>query len=245
MSPTEPTLLIFTLGPGGEGARRRLLPGRWGALQGGLLRKSLDSAIAAGRACGCRIEVSSPERLDLDPDIFQMRQRGRCFASRLRHAVEDARSRTTGPLLIVGSDVPGLSARHLAEALGRLRRRPDQVVLGPSPDGGFYLLATGGTLDEALAEVRWCRRDTLATLLRALRRRGREVALLAPLRDLDRSADLQRWLAREASALPGWEDLVRLLRILLAALGRPLVQASLGHPRAACVLARPGRGPPG
>lgn len=243
-APQQPTLLIFTLGPHRESGRRRLLPGRWRTLEDSLHRRGLEAALAAGRACGCRIEVAAPRRLDLPEDVLQAPQRGRGFAARLRSAVAAARSRSTGPLLVVGTDCPDLSAAHLADALERLRRDPGGVVLGPARDGGFYLLAADGPLDDELAEVRWCRSDTLATLLAALRRRGRRADLLEPLRDLDRTADLELWLARGGPAARPWRELRRRLLALFARLRRPLPLSGPARPLPARVRTAPGRAPP-
>lgn len=246
MPPAKPSLLVFTLDPARECARRRLLPARFEGLGRRLLRRSLDSALAAGAASGCRLEVSSPEPLALGDRARWVEQRGRGFGNRFRHALRGARERASGPLLVVGSDVPGLTREHIDDALERLAEAPDRVVLGPSPDGGFYLLAANRSLDAELAEVRWCRRDTLRSLIAVLRSRGVDVCLIAPLEDLDRPQDLQSWLAR-GLARTGRADwlLLRLrLRRLFAELCRPLAATVLGSPRPALALAPSGRAPP-
>jgi hypothetical protein len=190
-----PTLLVFTLGATRESARRRLLPAGLQGMEVGLRQACFDAALAAGRACGCRLAVCSPERGRLPEGV-----EGACAA---------ARRRRRGPLVVVGTDVPGLADRHLREALTLLDGDPRRVVLGPSPDGGVYLLAAAAPLPP-LADVRWCRPSTLADLARVLAAAGREVVLLEPLADLDRPADLDRFLsgrrrrrpARAASPAP-------------------------------------------
>jgi glycosyltransferase A (GT-A) superfamily protein (DUF2064 family) len=160
------------------------------------------------------------------------------FGSRLEKAL--ARS-FSGPLLVVGTDVPGLAARHLARALSLLAEDPDRVVLGPSPDGGFYLLAASRPIAGLAGATRWCRRDTLRGLMRALRAAGRPVVLLEFLADLDRRADLETWAARRDAR---WLRLIRLLRRVLSVLRRPAVPLLVGHPRPALVPVRAGRAPP-
>ncbi|MFQ5351093.1 MAG: DUF2064 domain-containing protein, partial [Thermoanaerobaculia bacterium] len=148
---------------------------------------------------------------------------------------------TGRPLVVVGSDAPGIAPGHVAGALARLAERPDRLVVGPSPDGGFYLLAAARPVSELLAEVRWLRGDTLASLMAAARTHGIEVALLAPLEDLDRAADLQGWLARGVAQVSPW---VRALADLLRRLRRPLLPPTLGRPLGVRVTADPARGPP-
>lgn len=236
-----PTLLVFTLGADRERARRRLLPGRLGSWELALHRACLEAVLAAGRANGCRLRVCAPQRLQLADDAEQLPQDGPDFGRRLRRAVARQRPSAGRPLVLVGSDVPGLAASHVAEALTRLRNDPRRLVIGPSPDGGFYLLASARPLDGLLAAVAWQRTDTLASLLAAARAAGVRVSLLAPLADLDRAADLARWLRhRHESAVPWRASLLALLRRLR----RPPLPVTLGRPLPCRVPVRSGRGPP-
>ncbi|MEL6577464.1 MAG: DUF2064 domain-containing protein [Pseudomonadota bacterium] len=43
-----------------------------------------------------------------------------------------------GPALLIGSDIPGAGPREIAAAVAALRG--NDAVLGPSPDGGFWLI---------------------------------------------------------------------------------------------------------
>ncbi len=229
----SPALLVFTLGPERECARRRLLPARLGAVERSLHEQCLHSAIAAGRGCGLRVLVSSPSPLAGIGGVERLEQRGAGFGERLEHALDEARAHGAGPILVVGTDVPGLDAGHLRRAAAILDESPGRVVVGPSPDGGCYLIGFAGPAGELLRllrGVRWCRRDTLATLLRAVAAAGRDAALLPPLADLDRGEDLERWLAaRPAESLPsraGWAALVVRLARALADLKRPAPAAA-------------------
>ncbi|HYO14029.1 MAG TPA: DUF2064 domain-containing protein [Thermoanaerobaculia bacterium] len=239
---SKPTLLVFTLGAARESARHRLLPERLRGMETGLRDGCFEVALKAGEACGCRIEVCSPSPIPVPEGVENVAQTGGDFGSRLAEAVGGALDRGVGPLLVVGSDVPGLTARHLARALSLLAEDPDRVVLGPSPDGGLYLLGTCRPLEGLGTAARWCRRDTLRGLLRTLRAAGRPVVLLEPLADLDRPADLERWLARRHGD-ERWRSVVGLLRRVLAGLRRPLA-APDADLRAAFATALAGRSPP-
>ena len=157
--------------------------------------------------------------------------------------MDDAFAHGAHPLLVVGTDVPGLSAHHVARAATLLAEEPDRVVLGPSPDGGLYLLAASRPLP-GLAAVRWCRRHTLRDLLRRLRETGRPVTLLEPLEDLDGRSDLESWLAARPGRDGRWRRLSRTLEKALAARRRPLIPSVLGRPRSALTSAGLGRAPP-
>jgi len=242
MRSGSPTLLVFTLGPGVESARRGLLPGPLRGVEEEVWLGCLSAALEAGRAVGCELEVCSPAPLDLPGDVRHVPQVGDGFGSRLEKALGKAMLRSfCGPVLVVGTDVPGLSSRHLGRALSLLAEDPDRVVLGPSPDGGLYLLAASRPIAGLAGATRWCRRDTLRGLVRALRAAGRPVVLLDPLADLDRRADLETWAAGRDER---WQGLIRLLRELLSGLRRPPVPLLVGRPRPALVPVRAGRAPP-
>lgn len=224
-----------------EARRRRLLPGVLGSSERSLYEACLSAALAAGRAAGCRLVVSSPGALALPADVIRLEQRGRSFGERLGAALEAA---GPGPVVVVGTDVPGLTARPIERALASLTGDPNRAVVGPSPDGGFYLLAVARPVASLLARVRWCRRDTAASLGRALESSGFRVTRLATrLADLDRPADLTGWLARPSlrSALA---SLHTRLRTLLAEVVRPLVGATLPPAAPAFVSLPSPRGPP-
>ena len=235
------TLLVFTLDAHAERARRRLLPSRLGGWEASLYRESLETALGAGRANGCGLAVCAPRRLRLPAEITQLAQEGSTFGARLRQAVARVEASPERPLVVVCSDTQELAPRHVGDALNRLAERPERLVVGPSADGGFYLLAAARPLVELLADVRWLRRDTLASLVAAAAARGIEVSLLEPLADLDRAADLDGWLKRRRATPSAW--LERFLAVLRG-LRRPLSPPVLGRPLPVRVPVRPARGPP-
>lgn len=242
--PAAPTLLVFTLGARRESARRSLLPAGLREVEIAVRESCFEAALAAGRACGCRLEVCSPSPLAISSDVRHAAQSGGDFGSRLEEAMNDAFARGAGPLVVVGTDVPGLAGRHVARALALLAEDPDRVVLGPSPDGGFYLLAVRRPIESLGSATRWCRRQTLRGLLRALRAAGRPAVLLQPLTDLDRRADLDRWLAARPGREERWRRLARELQQLVAKSRRPLMTTWPAGPRLSLVTAVAGRAPP-
>jgi rSAM/selenodomain-associated transferase 1 len=88
-----------------------------------------------------------------------------------------------GPMVIVGSDIPALRASHVAEAFRLLG--PADAVLGPAPDGGYWLigLRRRPSLLAPFAGVRWSSAYALADTLANLD--GRSIALAVSLSDVD------------------------------------------------------------
>jgi len=240
----RPTLLVFTLGAEAECRRRRLLPVRHTRVEAAFHRACLESALAAGRAAGCRLAVATNAGQELPADAIAITQHGSSFGERFKHAVADAETLADGPLLIVGTDVPDLRTRHLRLAIARLETTPERVVVGPSPDGGFYLLAATASLAGLLDGVHWCRRDTSRTLASTLEAAGRPIERLEPLHDLDHTADLEQWLARGPRPLELLLPALTALRRLLAACKRPLVPRHIGRARLVGAGDLGGRAPP-
>lgn len=111
------------------------------------------------------------------------------------------RSLPPGPACIVGADIPGLTPAHVARAFAALGRH--EVVLGPAPDGGYWLIGFKRTaaLPAGLFHgVRWSTEhaldDTIASLGRA------RLALVDILRDVDSAADLGPQPSGSGATLP-------------------------------------------
>ena len=98
------------------------------------------------------------------------------------------------PAVLVGSDIPELRPAHIAAAIAALGSH--EAVLGPAADGGYWLvgLRDGRALPGMFDGVRWSSPHALADTLANLR--GRRVALLETLDDVDDGAGLRRWQAR-------------------------------------------------
>ena len=86
-----------------------------------------------------------------------------------------------GPVVLIGTDIPALTAAHIAEAFALLGRH--DVVFGPAGDGGFWLVGCRHRPPD-FGKVRWSTpyalSDTLANLPRRL-----SVGLAATLDDVD------------------------------------------------------------
>lgn len=159
-----------------------------------LFRFARDRIRAAAHACGAELVVvgAGPAALP---------QRGHNFGERLAAAFADVFALGFGSVTAVGLDAPGLSANELAAAFLALER--GAVALGPTPDGGAYLIGLQERDQDLLHGVRWQSRHTLLDLWG--RAGARPVQLLAALRDLDAPADLA---AARGEAEASWAPLL-------------------------------------
>ena len=93
-----------------------------------------------------------------------------------------------GPVVIIGTDVPGIRSRHIAQAFRALGRH--DAVFGPAYDGGYWLvgLRRRPRCPKVFAEVRWSTPAALADTVAGLP--DFNVAMLETLQDVDEGADL-------------------------------------------------------
>ena len=122
-------------------------------------------------------------------DLFVPGQSGRTFVERLTHAFRAARALGYRQIVAVPTDAPALGAGELADAFDALQSH--EVVVGPSPDGGVYLIGMGGRNrdEDRLGEVRWLTSTVAADLLRCF---PAAAVLNRVIADVDSRADLSR-----------------------------------------------------
>lgn len=94
-----------------------------------------------------------------------------------------------GPVAIIGGDIPGVTARHIADAFAALG--PTDAVFGPAEDGGYWLIALRRTHLPAtlFANVRWSTEHALADSVASCR--GLRIGYVSTLADVDTLADLR------------------------------------------------------
>lgn len=110
------------------------------------------------------------------------------LGERMRSAVVAAFADGFGRVVIVGSDLPGLTTQILRAAFAELEAH--DAVLGPARDGGYYLLGLRRMLPGIFREIPWSTDRVLALTLERLRERGIRPALLPVLGDVDTIEDL-------------------------------------------------------
>ena len=118
-------------------------------------------------------------------------QSGNSLGARLVHMMEAPFAEGYGAVCVIGSDAPHLPAAFLLEAFGRLERGAD-AVLGPSDDGGYYLIGLPRPAPMLFDNIPWStgavREATLARAAEA----GLSASLLPPWYDVDTAHDLRR-----------------------------------------------------
>lgn len=119
-------------------------------------------------------------------------QRGPDLSARLARAVAELAAGGDMPILVRGSDSPGMDLEAIGAAIAGLAAH--DLVVAPDRDGGYNLVGlrspVSGLFDHTMSAP-----SSLAELLERARERGLCVQVLRPGFDLDTVGDLD-WLAR-------------------------------------------------
>jgi rSAM/selenodomain-associated transferase 1 len=91
-------------------------------------------------------------------------------------------------VLLIGTDTPSLPITILRHARELLRR--NRVVIGPSLDGGYYLVGIRGAMPDMFRSIRWGGSRVLEETMARLTRAGIRPALAPSWYDVDRWSDL-------------------------------------------------------
>lgn len=143
------------------------------------------------------------------PGARLLAQQGEGLGERLQHAIARVLAQHGGPLLTVGTDLPTLRARHARAALDDLAAGCDASI-GPTADGGYYLIALREPHPElfALPPAAWGGPQVFELTIAAASEAGLELGMLRLEIDLDTPSDAH-WLLLD-TALP--EDIAAILR---------------------------------
>ena len=140
------------------------------------------------------------------------------LGSRLRAAFGFLRGRGARVTVALGADSPTLDPSRVAETIDALERH--DLVVGPSEDGGYYLIGMRGDHGPVFEGIPWSTPGVTAATLEHAQRLGLSVSLLPEWYDIDDPATLLR--AVEESTTTGLTlglDLEDLRRRLLDWLG--------------------------
>lgn len=114
-------------------------------------------------------------------------QVGRTLGTRLAHAFGRSFVAGNEAVVIIGTDTPGVKRSIVAGAFRALRAC--DLVLGPSVDGGYYLIGLSAPQPELFRAIPWSSQDVMQVTQARAQVLGLRVRLLAPLRDVDTAQD--------------------------------------------------------
>jgi rSAM/selenodomain-associated transferase 1 len=127
------------------------------------------------------------------PNSFELvPQRGEEFGERLTFAIEDLLQVGFEAVCLINSDSPTVPAECFREAIQVLRQPEDSVVLGPSDDGGYYLIGLKKPHRALFENIDWSTDRVLSQTVERARQLKIKVYLLPAWYDVDDRATLGR-----------------------------------------------------
>jgi rSAM/selenodomain-associated transferase 1 len=149
-------------------------------------------------------EGGTPEEMAMWLGLFSYRAQGvGDIGTRMAAALQSAFAAGARRAVLVGSDIPGLDSGIINQAFVALAEHA--LVLGPSRDGGYYLIGLQNGQAELLVpllldDMAWSSETVLAVTLERCAAHGFQASLLPLLHDVDRPEDLE--LLRGEELLP-------------------------------------------
>lgn len=126
------------------------------------------------------------------PDFELIAQRGADLGARMAALCTDLWARGHRSVVLIGGDLPAFPMDYLVEAFVRLDEPKAPVVLGPSQDGGYYLIGMNRPVLEIFQDMSWSHDAVLVQTLAKLAVLGIPVHRLPSWFDVDHPADLER-----------------------------------------------------
>jgi len=149
--------------------------------------------------CDCKLLVYAPpergqEFKQSTPDGWQLepqadgdlgRRMQQFFARRLEAGCQR--------VVLLGSDSPNVPLEYVEQAFQRLRQC--DVVLGPTDDGGYWLIGVSSDVPALFSDIPWSTPQVWPATINALQAAGVGYETLPAWYDVDRAEDLKRLIA--------------------------------------------------
>ncbi|MBI4547418.1 MAG: TIGR04283 family arsenosugar biosynthesis glycosyltransferase [Ignavibacteriae bacterium] len=135
-------------------------------------------------------DVSAIERWA--PRSFRcLPQSGDALGERMSSAFSYVFNNGSKRAIIIGTDVPDITANVLDQAINSLDNA--DVVIGPSNDGGYYLLGMNRFHPELFDDIPWSTNVVFERTMAVVHRLGLRAKSLLKLMDIDTEADIRHW----------------------------------------------------
>jgi hypothetical protein len=122
-----------------------------------------------------------------DPRVELFIQQGEDLGDRMRNAFAQQFLSGSEKVVIIGSDSPTLPVEYIEQAFASEK----DIVLGPSTDGGYYLIGMNRKLVDVFSQVSWGTDRVLEQTLARIRQQAVQLELLPVWYDVDFPEDLR------------------------------------------------------
>ncbi len=121
-------------------------------------------------------------------------QQGSNLGLKMYNAFDTVFKKGYKKVIIIGTDAPDISMNIMQSAISVLDNY--SVVIGPSNDGGYYLLGFKSKLIDLFSGIEWSTDSVFDNTIKKLNNSKINYFILDELIDIDTLEDLQNWLKR-------------------------------------------------
>lgn len=125
-------------------------------------------------------------------EIFDvLAQHGKDIGEKMLNAVNQLLKMGYNKVILIGSDSPDVPLKIIYEAFDKLDHH--DIVVGPSEDGGYYLIGMKRLLPAVFKDISWGTSDVMSSTLENIKKAKLSVSLLSQWYDIDNLTSLNRW----------------------------------------------------
>lgn len=193
-------LIVFTREPAAGLTKTRMMPyyesGQCAELHLSFLKdiykelRSVDADIIVAYTGGEPLKIRSV----FGEKRTYIEQRGEDLGHKMFFALEDVFGMGCEKAVLIGTDIPELRSESLNAAFAKLEG--DDIVLGPTADGGYYLIGMKELHSEAFDVKRYGESNVLEDTVKSISNAGLTIAYADTYHDMDDREDLAGYLRR-------------------------------------------------
>jgi rSAM/selenodomain-associated transferase 1 len=206
MNSEDNAILIFSKNPVEGEVKTRLIPewGTEGALKiyKDILKKTIETvkqSDVSGIYLFCTPDLDNPflKFCSLQYELKLELQQGNNLGERMANAIQSVLQQFAN-VVIIGSDCPELTCNDINLAFDKLNKKYD-LVLGPSEDGGYYLIGMNGDYPDIFQGINWGSNNVLSMTRERIKLHHLNAYELEAKWDLDRPEDVHRYFRSRGS----------------------------------------------
>ncbi len=172
----------------------------------GLYRAFISDTLTKARTihAGAHILCYTPSTAEASlrevagPDWNLVPQSDADLGSRMSTALRQSLETGAHRVILIGTDIPSLPSAHLTSAFDALDHH--DVVLGPSTDGGYYLVGVTDDHPSIFEDIEWSTHHVFAQTVERVQTAGLKLDLIPPWYDVDTPEEVDFLLAHAKAA---------------------------------------------
>ena len=146
---------------------------------------------AINKLLNCDIQLCFSSTIPTNQEINYLKsvQQGADLGERMKNAFLQGFEKEYDKICLIGSDLPSISAEIIQQGFDSLNN--NDIVFGPSEDGGYYLVGINKMIHTIFENKPWSTKKLLQVTLNELQQK--KIFLLETLNDIDDYEDLKKY----------------------------------------------------